>query len=322
MGKTYNGRFDAPKKPDKGGFWLVLGLLLILFGHMPGIVLGILSIVKYVKMNREYRLYERFFKYCAVIGQRKSVPVRELARASGRSVADARQDLQTMVGRGYFGDSAYLDVNGGCLVLGDGVESTAGGWKDAVLELIHAIRSDFGVAAQPGGEQSENAQPKPEEPQPQKETCQNTPPKNVKRTYMDELERTLNELYQLNMQIEDEAVSGRIDRIGELTGGIFRAVIENPEREGDVRKFMNYYLPTTLKLLRSYELMEEQSYQGENILASRKKIENVLDMLIAAYEKQLDRLFRNDALDIATDIDVLETMMAGDGLSSKGTLRL
>jgi 5-bromo-4-chloroindolyl phosphate hydrolysis protein len=107
---------------------------------------------------------------------------------------------------------------------------------------------------------------------------------------MGELERTLNELYMLNEQIDDEAVSRRIDRIGELTAGIFRAVIDNPEREQDVRKFMNYYLPTTLKLLKSYDMLEEQSYQGENIAASRKKIENVLDMLIEAYERQLARL--------------------------------
>ena len=78
---------------------------------------------------------------------------------------------------------------------------------------------------------------------------------------------------------------------------------------------MNYYLPTTLKLLKSYDLLEDQSYQSESIVSSRKKIEGVLDTLIQAYEKQLENLFKDDALDIATDIDVLETMMAGDGLT-------
>ena len=115
--------------------------------------------------------------------------------------------------------------------------------------------------------------------------------------------------------IEDEAVSARIDRIGMLTADIFHAVIQRPEREADVRKFMNYYLPTTLKLLKSYDLLEDQSYQSESIVSSRKKIEGVLDTLIQAYEKQLENLFKDDALDIATDIDVLETMMAGDGLT-------
>ena len=77
---------------------------------------------------------------------------------------------------------------------------------------------------------------------------------------------------------------------------------------------MNYYLPTTLKLLKSYSLMEKQSYQGEHIVASRKKIEESLDLLIHGFEQQQDRLFRTEALDVETDISVLETMMASDGL--------
>jgi len=77
---------------------------------------------------------------------------------------------------------------------------------------------------------------------------------------------------------------------------------------------MNYYLPTTFKLLKSYSLMEKQSYQGENIVASRKKIEDILDSLITAFEQQQDRLFRTEALDVEADIQVLETMMAKDGL--------
>ena len=155
--------------------------------------------------------------------------------------------------------------------------------------------------------------PKPE-PKPE-QAAKPAQPQPEQRNYADELERTLNELYQLNVMIEDEGVSARIDRIGMLTADIFHAVIQRPEREADVRKFMNYYLPTTLKLLKSYDLLEDQSYQSESIVSSRKKIEGVLDTLIQAYEKQLENLFKDDALDIATDIDVLETMMAGDGLT-------
>ena len=112
-------------------------------------------------------------------------------------------------------------------------------------------------------------------------------------------------------------VSERIDRIGTLTASIFRVVREKPERADEVRKFMNYYLPTTLKLLKSYSLMEKQSYQGENIAASRKKIEDVLGTLVHAFEQQQDMLFQSEALDVETDISVLETMMASDGLTEK-----
>ena len=80
---------------------------------------------------------------------------------------------------------------------------------------------------------------------------------------------------------------------------------------------MNYYLPTTLKLLKSYSLMEKQSYQGETIQQSRKKIEDVLATLVHAFEQQQDKLFQSDALDVETDISVLETMMASDGLTEQ-----
>ncbi|MBQ3575314.1 MAG: 5-bromo-4-chloroindolyl phosphate hydrolysis family protein, partial [Clostridia bacterium] len=130
------------------------------------------------------------------------------------------------------------------------------------------------------------------------------------------------ELDTVSGQIRDQGVKCRANRIRQLTEGIFQAIIDKPEREADVRKFMNYYLPSTIKLLKSYELLEDQSVQGENITASREKIESVLNQLVGAYEKQLDRLFSDDALDIATEVDVLQTMMSGDGLSEKKGITL
>ena len=139
----------------------------------------------------------------------------------------------------------------------------------------------------------------------------------------EDFENKLREIRHLNDEIQDKAVSDRIDRIGELTASIFRVVREKPEHAEEVRKFMNYYLPTTLKLLKSYSLMEKQSYQGENIQASRKKIEDVLETLVHAFEQQQDKLFQSDALDVETDISVLETMMASDGLlEQQGGLRM
>ena len=134
----------------------------------------------------------------------------------------------------------------------------------------------------------------------------------------EDFEAKLREIRKLNEDIDNEVVSERIDRIGALTASIFRVVREKPERADEVRKFMNYYLPTTLKLLKSYSLMEKQSYQGENIQASRKKIEDVLETLVHAFEQQQDKLFQSDALDVETDISVLETMMASDGLTEPG----
>ena len=336
MGRTYNGRFFSPEEPKSGTGSLISGLVMIPFWSIPvaGIAFLAASIgcfIKCGKRSAERRLIRRFHECCTVIGLRQHVPVKDLAKAVELSAGEMRKQLQTMIARGYFGDGAYLDLNRSELVLLPVAQEThqTGGWRDLVNEVLSALRGDkvFSGDVQDADfrpVQPEPAKPEPVKPEPeaapQPEPAKKPSPASVKKTYMDELERILNELYQLNEQIEDEGVSARIDRIGTLTAGIFRAVIDNPEREQDVRKFMNYYLPTTLKLLKSYDMLEEQSYQGENILASRRKIESVLDTLIAAFEKQLDRLFQNDALDIATDIDVLETMMAGDGLSSKGQM--
>ena len=81
---------------------------------------------------------------------------------------------------------------------------------------------------------------------------------------------------------------------------------------------MNYYLPTTLKLLESYSLMEKQSYQGENIRASRRGIEDALGKVVTAIEQQQDRLFRSEKLDVEAEIQVLEKMMESDSLVNTG----
>ena len=144
--------------------------------------------------------------------------------------------------------------------------------------------------------------------------------KSIPHTGNAEYDGKLAEIRHLNDEIRDWKVSAKIDRIEQLTAGIFQVIMQKPERAEIARRFMSYYLPTTLKLLESYKLMAQQTHQGESIRASRAKIEAVLDTMIAAMEKQQDRLFRDDVLDIETDITVLETLMAADGFSEKGTM--
>lgn len=167
-------------------------------------------------------------------------------------------------------------------------------------------------------EQEVKAEPEPEpapEPAPEAAAPEAETEAEAAASEKTASESTLERLKLLNDQILDEDVSLKIDRIAQLTGDIYDFADANPERAGEVRKFMNYYLPTTMKLLTSYGMLERQSYQGENIIAARRDIEKILDTLVHAFEKQLDQLFATDAVDISSDIQVLETMMAKDGLS-------
>lgn len=128
----------------------------------------------------------------------------------------------------------------------------------------------------------------------------------------------LREIREVNDAIPDEAVSERIYRIEEITSKIFDAVREKPEKLPQIKSFMSYYLPTTLKLLRSYSTFEKQGVSGQNISEAKKNIERILDSLVDGFTKQLDQLYKTDAMDISTDINVLESMLKKDGLSDDG----
>jgi hypothetical protein len=132
---------------------------------------------------------------------------------------------------------------------------------------------------------------------------------------------TISELRELNDTIADITISDKIDRIEELSAKIFCIVEENPAKLPAIRRFMDYYLPTTLKLLHSYATLEKQGDSGENTTYAKERIDVGLDILTKCYEQQLDQLFESDALDIDTDIDVLESMMKQDGLSDDNPLR-
>ncbi|NCB53004.1 MAG: hypothetical protein EOM54_14185, partial [Clostridia bacterium] len=128
----------------------------------------------------------------------------------------------------------------------------------------------------------------------------------------------LREIRQLNDAIADPSVSERICRIEEITSKIFSIVREKPEKLPQIKSFMSYYLPTTLKLLRSYCVFEKQNIAGDTIDDAKKNIERILDSLVCGFAKQLDQLFISDAMDISTDINVLESMLKKDGFSDDG----
>ena len=123
------------------------------------------------------------------------------------------------------------------------------------------------------------------------------------------------EMKRLNESIKDEKISRQIDRLEEISGKIFDCVKASPEKLPQIRKFMNYYLPTTLKLLNAYDRMGSQGVSGENISGTMERVENMMGTIVTAFERQLDGLFGDQALDISSDITVLENMMAREGLS-------
>ena len=128
-------------------------------------------------------------------------------------------------------------------------------------------------------------------------------------------QKAISEMKRLDNNIADPTISAQIVRLQQLSEKIFAQVKQNPEKLPQIRKFMNYYLPTTLKILNAYDRMGEQGVSGENITSTMHKVESMMDTIIKAFEKQLDNLFGAEAMDISTDMVVLENMMAREGLS-------
>lgn len=123
------------------------------------------------------------------------------------------------------------------------------------------------------------------------------------------------EMKRLDDNIEDATISAHIQRLAVVTQKIFDQVKADPQKLPQIRKFMNYYLPTTLKLLNAYDRMSAQGVSGENISGTIGKVGEMMGTIVAAFEKQLDSLFGAEAMDISTDITVLENMMAREGLT-------
>lgn len=132
---------------------------------------------------------------------------------------------------------------------------------------------------------------------------------------IEEGNRALSEMGRIYMSVQDMEVRKKINELMRITDKITQDAIHDPDDIPKIKKFMNYYLPTTIKLLNAYDRMSSQGIEGDTLDKSMKSITDMLDQAIIAYKKQLDSLFENQALDIETDIEVMNKMLAREGLS-------
>lgn len=122
---------------------------------------------------------------------------------------------------------------------------------------------------------------------------------------------------EANDALPGQEISEKLLQLETVTGKIFACVERHPEKLPEIRRFMNYYLPTTVKLVISYREFENQPVQGENIRNTKQEILDILDTVNNAFASLLDSLFQNDAIDISADISVLKTMLAQEGLTNQ-----
>ncbi|MCI9449735.1 MAG: hypothetical protein HFE30_05730 [Clostridiales bacterium] len=255
------------------------GLFDVISGVIPFIGAGV-SYVAHIFFKRSR---ERCAVYARLIGDAEYFKLDTLVSATGASKAKVRREMQNMIVKGIFGSRAYIDFS-----------------RDMFFRSSEAA-SEYNMSSKTENI-SNTSTLRDEEP-------------FKDRAEQDEYRRIILEIRRLNDEIANIAVSERIYRIEEHTQHIFDYVKEHPERRGNIRTFMNYYLPTTLKLLTSYAKIERVGVAGDNMKKSKQSIEETLDMLVYAFEREVDMLFESESIDISTDIDVLEAMLRRDGFS-------
>ena len=221
------------------------------------------------------RSLKRYSRYLAVVGRAEAMPVDQLSRTTGYPQQRVERDLQKMIDKGYFGDAAYLNMELGYLFR-----------SGAADEALKQRRQEQAAAAA-------------------------APPPETEEGYSG----ILRNIRRANDAIADEVLSAKIDHLERITARIFRAVEEDPKKRERIGTFLNYYLPTTQKLLDSYAEFEAAGVEGENLRQAKSRIENTMDLIIKGFEHQLDELYKADALDVDSDIRVMETMLERDTAS-------
>ena len=230
----------------------------------------------------------RFKKYQKVLGRKTHCALEKLARTVGKTEKFVRKELLKMTEQGLFLEG-HLDHEERNFITSD---ETYRQFEHSRRQLEERQRMEALQAL---------AKPTAHSPQMQE--------------VLDRGDAYIAEIRRCNDEIPGVLISEKISRIELLVQRIFDRAEEHPEVIPDLKKMMDYYLPMTVKLLNAYAEMDAQPVQGETILNSKKEIEDTLDTLNLAFEKLLDTLFADTALDVSSDISVLHTLLAQEGLT-------
>ena len=259
-----------------------------MFGPAIGIS-GIMGICG----NKLRKKINRFRSYIHTLNGRTYAEISELAKGVRKPEKFVRRDLKRMIKK-YMFLEGHLDESGTCLITSD----------ESYKQYLETKR-------QAEIQQKEKEQ----EIRQEKETDSDENLSKEARQVIEEGNAYIEQIRKSNDAIPGVEISNKMYHLENVIKRIFKRVEQHPELIDDLHKFMDYYLPTTVKLLQAYEELDKQDVEGDNIIMAKKEIENTLDTINEAFENLLDSFFRDTAWDVATDISVLKTMLAQEGLT-------
>lgn len=230
----------------------------------------------------------RYKVYLKALGKNTHIALEKLSRSVGKPVKFVRKELQGMINQGLFLEG-HLDHEEQNLITSD---ETYAHYEQSRLQMEARKQAEAAAPKQPSS----------------------TPDPKVQEV-LDRGNAYLREIRRCNDEIPGEEISAKISRMEAIVQRIFERAKAHPEIIPDLRKLMDYYLPMTIKLLNAYADMDRQPIQGDTIRASKQEIDTTLDTLNLAFEKLLDSVFQDTAMDVSSDISVLHTLLAQEGLT-------
>lgn len=230
----------------------------------------------------------RYKVYLKALGKNTHIALEKLSRSVGKPVKFVRKELQGMINQGLFLEG-HLDHEEQNLITSD---ETYAHYEQSRLQMEARKQAEAAAPKQPSS----------------------TPDPKVQEV-LDRGNAYLREIRRCNDEIPGEEISAKISRMEAIVQRIFERAKAHPEIIPDLKKLMDYYLPMTIKLLNAYADMDRQPIQGDTIRASKQEIDTTLDTLNLAFEKLLDSVFQDTAMDVSSDISVLHTLLAQEGLT-------
>jgi 5-bromo-4-chloroindolyl phosphate hydrolysis protein len=254
--------------------------------------------------SRIRKRLKRFQRYIIQMNGRNYSLIKDFSAATGRSNKYTIKDLQKMINIGMFPEG-HIDDKKTCFMLNR--ES-----YEQYLNLQENMKMKDMENLVKNKEESKSSDKAQDDTTNKKDTLN-----PEVRKAIDEGRQFVQNIRNANIAIPGEEISRKLDRLEAVTGKIFDYVESHPEKLPEIKKFTEYFLPTTLKILDAYREFDYQPVEGENISTAKKEIENTMDTINLAFENLLDGLFVDAAMDISTDISVLQTMFAQEGLTQK-----
>ena len=246
----------------------------------------------------------RLKKYKLTLGEHTYCNFKQLAQSVGKSVKFVKKDIKQMIQKGWFLEG-HVDQQETCLITSD-----------------ETYRQYVITQKELEDRQQQEKKRLQEEERREKEKEQQAQTSPQVRQVLEKGNEFLEKIHRSNEAIPGEEISRKISRMELIVQRIFLRAEQHPEVIPDLNRLMDYYLPMTVKLLDAYEEMDSQPVQGENITSSKKEIEETIDTLNTAFEKILDSIFEDAAMDLSSDISVLNTVLAQEGLTEDELVKM